>query len=90
MLNCFVDQNSVLKVMQKNQCPSVYLDHCALRKISQDNCLATRFTTILKRRDGTLALSYLNLLEFYKVTDQQQIQYAEQFIDNSTVVICHF
>lgn len=66
-------------VIQQDLSPTVYLDHWALRKFSQDSVLAKRFTRTLEGRGGTLALSWLNLAEFSKVTDQDQGKMAEEF-----------
>ena len=59
----------------------VYLDHCALRTISEDQGLTARFTMALESLEGTIALSWLNVAEFVKVTDQQQARKAEKLID---------
>jgi len=65
--------------IQQDVAPTVYLDHWALRKFSQDSALAQRFTRTLEGRGGTLALSWLNLAEFSKVTDHDQGKMAEEF-----------
>ena len=44
------------------QNPTVYLDHWALREWSTTPGLADRFVAALKKRKGTLALSYANLI----------------------------
>ena len=35
----------------------------------------------MKKQQGTLALSWVNLAEFAKITDRQQIQVVAQFVD---------
>lgn len=57
--------------------PTVYLDHWAWRKISEAEILAARFSTALKSSGGTLALSWLNLVEFSKVTAEYRHQAAK-------------
>jgi len=59
----------------------VYLDHWALRKFSGDDALASRLTKTLHDRDGTLALSWLNLGEYARVSDPNQRRAAEQFVE---------
>jgi hypothetical protein len=66
-------------IIQQDRSPTVYLDHWALRKFSQDPALTERFTRTLEGRGGTLVLSWLNLAEFSKVTDHDQGKMAEEF-----------
>lgn len=54
-------------VIQEDFAPTVYLDHWALRKFSSDPMLAKRFTRAIEEREGTLALSSLNLAEFQRL-----------------------
>lgn len=62
--------------------PAVYLDHWALRDISEDQTLSKRFTSAILSRQGTLCLSWLNLVEFTKVTDIAQGRAAEELIES--------
>lgn len=71
--------NGVPIVIQEDFPPTVYLDHWALRKFSQESALTQRFTRTLKGRGGTLALSWVNLAEFSRVTDHDQGRMAEEF-----------
>lgn len=66
-------------VIQQDSPPTVYLDHWALRKFSQNPALTQRFTCALEKRGGTLALSWLNLVEFSKVINPDQGRMAEEF-----------
>jgi hypothetical protein len=61
--------------------PTVYLDHWAWRKISESEMLTNRFSNALKSRGGTLAISWLNLVEFSKVTCEQQTCKADVLLD---------
>ena len=79
MIRCEMNADGVPIVIQQDFSPTVYLDHWALRKFSQDSALAQRFTRMLEGRGGTLALSWLNLAEFSKVTDHDQGKMAEEF-----------
>lgn len=62
--------------------PHCYLDHWALRLLSEEEELGTRFSKALKSLNGTLSISWLNLVEFTAVSDPRQIEIAENFIDN--------
>jgi len=70
------------RVAQDLYSPCVYLDHCAFRKISESESLADRFTRALLLRGGTLALSWLNVVEFSKVSVEEQRQMAARFLKN--------
>jgi hypothetical protein len=49
--------------------------------IAEDTSIAPRFIVTLKNQHGTLALSWVNLAEFAKITDQRQVRAVEQFVD---------
>lgn len=61
--------------------PTVYLDHWAWRKISESKTLTNRFSSALKARGGTLAFSWLNIIEFGKVTVEEQTRKADALLD---------
>jgi hypothetical protein len=67
---------------EKRGTPSIYLDHWALRDISQNPTWAKRFREGLLSSRGSLALSLVNLGEFSQVADMGQIAAAEQFVDS--------
>jgi len=71
MLTISIDSDGRLTATQRDFSPTVYLDHWALRELST-TMLAERFVAALKQRNGTLALSCTNLIEFCNVTDDQQ------------------
>ena len=62
--------------------PTIYLDHWAWRKISECETLTNRFSHALKSRNGTLAFSWLNIIEFSKVTDEGQAHKANVLLDS--------
>jgi len=68
-------------VVQELTSPSVYLDHWAFREISDSKTLSKRFSEALLCRGGTLVLSWLNIVEFCKVTIDNQRQNASSFLD---------
>lgn len=72
----FTANDSGIHVDQWCVAPCVYLDHWAWRKISDCKLLAPRFASALKSSGGTLVLSWLNLLEFSKITAAYQHQAA--------------
>lgn len=81
MVTLSINANGELEAGQRDMPPTVYLDHWALRTFSEDDGLATRLTTALEVRGGTLALSWANLAEFAKVADQGSSRQAEAFIE---------
>jgi hypothetical protein len=70
-----------LHVTQTISAPSVYLDHWALRSISESDSFAGRLSEALLRRGGTLVLSWLNVVEFSKVADENQRRKADSFVN---------
>lgn len=60
--------------------PAVYLDHWAVRAVSEDATLSDRFTRVLEARSGTLLLSWANIAEFPGL-DERAARKAEQFIE---------
>lgn len=82
MVKYLLDSHGQLRVEQWTVAPAVYFDHWALRRISEDGALRHRFTKALVRRGGTLMLSWLNLVEFTKVTDASQARAAEALIED--------
>lgn len=83
MLTISIDNDGRLLATQRDSSPTVYLDHWALRELSTTGNLAQRFVAALKKRNGTLALSCANLIEFCYVTDDQQVRQAEELFEAS-------
>jgi len=83
MIRVSLTANGDLRVTQGATSPAVYLDHWALRLISEDDAFSARFVTGLEARDGTLALSWVNLVEFARVTAPEQIRRAEELVEAS-------
>lgn len=81
MIEFTFNSNNELGIGQVEIFPTVYLDHWALRRISESEPLAMRMVSALKSNHGTLALSILNLAEFAKVTDTAQAEKAESLIE---------
>jgi hypothetical protein len=81
MIMLAIGESGSLRLTQHGPPPTVYLDHWALRAFSEVEELAARFIPVLKARGGTLALSWVNLLEFSKVTSREQASLAENFIE---------
>lgn len=81
MLILSVDSSGAPLIKQKNIPPTVYFDHWALMELSKNQELIQRFLKSLKNRNGTLALSWLNLLEYSKIKDKNQITDFETFMD---------
>lgn len=70
-----------LQVTQAMTSPAVYLDHWALRLISEDAGFSAAITSTLGARRGTLALSWVNLAEFLRVTAPDQSGRAEKLVE---------
>lgn len=81
MIKFVVNKKGDLEIDQWDVSPTVYLDHWAWRKFSEDQTLAARLTTALQSRNGTLTLSWLNLAEFAKVTMEEQARKAERLLE---------
>ena len=81
MLSLSINETGGLTPMQRDCSPTVYLDHWALRELSENDVLANRFTAALESRGGTLSLSWANLVEFGKVTHEHQVRRAESLIE---------
>jgi hypothetical protein len=81
MIEFTINKRGDLEVVQRDISPTVYLDHWALRRFSENPALATRLTAALKSRNGTLALSWLNLVEFTRVKVEEQARHAENLFE---------
>jgi hypothetical protein len=77
----FETKSGGLMVVQELISPSVYLDHWAFREIADSKTLTKRFSEALFFRGGTLVLSWLNIVEFCKVTIENQRHNASSFLD---------
>ena len=80
MITLQMSFNGAIEIRSVDRSPSVYLDHWAFRNISEDQSRRESFIKILKEKDGTLCISWLNLIEFAKVDPSQQ-KLAESFVD---------
>lgn len=83
MLTISTDDHGRLVATQRDSSPTVYLDHWALRELSTTPALADRFVAALKQRNGSLALSCPNLIEFCNVTDEHGLRPLTQRSEGS-------
>src|SRR5882672_2463991 len=81
MIEIQTNENHGLRIIHRDVSPTVYFDHWAWREFSESQTLAARFTNSLKRCNGTLCLSWLNLVEFGRMTDRQQAGKADDLLD---------
>jgi len=81
MIRLTADEHGVPHIEQWAARPIVYLDHWALRKFSDSSSLSSCLATCLHAKNGTLALSWVNLGEFSKVTPPEQARNAEKLIE---------
>ena len=81
MIRYTIADSGSLRLEQFELAPTVYLDHWAVRLMSEDSSARRAFVSTLKARSGTLMLSWLNLIEFIQVADSRAHQQAEEFIE---------
>lgn len=81
MVRFILDHAGALRAEQITTPPAVYLDHWALRQISENATIAARFASALHDRRGTLMVSWLNLIEFSNVSDESQARAAEALLE---------
>lgn len=81
MIDLSTTEQHPLVMHQKLTHPSIYLDHWALRKISDDPEKSGKLIEVVKRAGGSVALSWLNLVEFCRVSDPSQQKRAGTLID---------
>ena len=72
--------NGELVAGQQLTSPSVFLDHWALRIVSDNLALGERLRRVLEARKGTLVVSWANIAEF-SALDQRAARQAEEFLD---------
>jgi hypothetical protein len=77
-----MDAQGQPQAAQRHVEPMTYLDHWALRTFSEDAGLSGRFRAALDTRGGTLAVSWINLGEFAKVSSAASTQQAEDFLED--------
>lgn len=70
-----------MHVRQSFVSPTVYLDHWAIRLLSDNLSLQNRFVSALKSKSGTLLLSTFSLMEFSGASDPKHCLDAEIFFD---------
>ena len=77
----FFTTSDSLHVRQSFDSPTVYLDHWAIRLLSDDLNLQARFVNALKLKCGTLLLSNISLMEFSEASDPRHCSDTEDFFD---------
>jgi hypothetical protein len=77
----FFEANDGFRIRQSFESPTVYLDHWAIRKFSDDLRLQNRFIGALKKKGGTLLISIVSLLEFTSPEDRRHCFDTEQFFN---------
>ncbi len=80
MIEITIAANGELTAGQQLVFPAVYLDHWALRAVSEVATLGGRLTEVLGKQGGTLVLSWANIAEFPGL-DEQAARKAEHFIE---------
>lgn len=72
----------MLNVQMCKTSPAVYLDHWALRTVSENSGYSSRFISALQSTEGTLCISWINLAEFNKMCHPRAAELADEFLDN--------
>jgi len=80
-IEIYTSSNEEDVARQSFDSPTVYLDHWAIRMLSDDINLQSRFVYALKSKEGTLLLSNLSLMEFSAASDLRHCIDAENFFD---------
>jgi len=62
--------------------PTVYLDNWALNSFTACHTVGARFSNLLNKLGGTLAISIINLLEAVRRNDQKQVSSIRSFVDS--------
>lgn len=81
MLRFTITAAGEIAVEQRIRSPAVYLDHWALRHLSENQNAVDRFVSAMRRLDGDFLFSWLNLAEYTKLTDGRHGQAAEQLLE---------
>jgi hypothetical protein len=81
MIRYTVNESNGLSIEQFEIAPTVYLDHWAIRLLSDDKPLQDNFISLMKAQKATLMLSWLNLVEFSQVEDTKAHKRAEEFVE---------
>jgi hypothetical protein len=81
MLSLDLDPAGDVRLTQRMTSPSVYLDLWALMDFAHDPAVRERFTNALRRRDGTLLLSWFHLLDINPVKSPETAREVEEFLD---------
>src|SRR5713226_1790974 len=76
-----IRMDHAIEVRQSFDSPTVYLDHWAVRRFSDDKNLQRRFVKALHSAGGTLFLSHQNFVEFVGPDDARHAEHAEQFLE---------
>lgn len=80
MLEYIIRKDGQLVLNQQANLPMVYLDHWALRKVSESQELAETFIHAFKTANATLAVSWVNIVEFSKLASPNAHRDAETFV----------
>jgi hypothetical protein len=82
MIRISVGRSGELVAEQGLVSPAVYLDHWALRAVSDDAGLGDRLRHVIEARAGTLVVSWANIAEFSNL-DERAARSAEVLLDSS-------
>lgn len=81
-LSLAIRTDQQIEVRQTFDSPTVYLDHWAIRRFSDNQNLKERFVTALRETGGTLFFSHQNFVEFIGPDDATHAVNAEDFLEH--------
>jgi hypothetical protein len=77
----FEIENDRLFVRQSFDFPVIYLDHWAIRRLSEKKADGQRFANALKASGGTLIISHTNLAEITGPADPRHAEEISDFLE---------
>jgi hypothetical protein len=80
-LSLAIRMGQEIEVRQTFDSPTIYLDHWAIRRLSDEKNFQHRFVAALHKAGGTLFLSHQNFAEFVGSDDASHAVQAEQFLE---------
>lgn len=81
MISISINAAGSLEVGQIDAKPTVSLDHWALREIAHSVEQRQRFASALRRTKGTLMITWIDLIEFTKLSDTRHARDADLLVE---------
>lgn len=81
MIRYEINESGKLMLIQEIAGPLIYLDHWALRKLSEEPTLRAEFISSMRTARADLAISWLNIAEFSKLSSGSAHEVAESLVE---------